>query len=240
MSVYDTIGTSYADTRRPDERIAAQIHAAVGEGSVVNVGAGAGSYEPPNTVLAVEPSAAMIAQRPAGSARCVQAGAEAIPAADGAFDVALAVLTIHHWTDVSRGLAEMRRVARRQVILTWDPDVFDRFWLIRDYLPESGAWDRARCPSVAEVAAHLGGEVEPVPIPHGCTDGFAGAYWRRPHAYLDPSVRANISLLAQQPEKAAAGIERLARDLESGMWAEHNAELLALDVFDVGYRLIRT
>src|SRR5947208_6206812 len=181
-AIYDGIGRTYASTRRPDPRVEVAVRVALGDAaSVVNVGAGAGSYEPAQTVLAVEPSAAMIAQRPPGAAPAVQATAEAIPLADGECDAALAVLTIHHWADQERGVSEMRRVAGRVVILTWDPDYAEAFWLVRDYLPESTALDRRRMPAIRRVCEWLGGaEVTPVPVPHDCVDGFFGAYWRRP------------------------------------------------------------
>jgi SAM-dependent methyltransferase len=177
-AIYDRIGRTYASTRRPDPRIEAAIRAALGEAqSVVNVGAGTGSYEPPQTVLAVEPSAAMIAQRPPGAAPAVQATAERIPLPDDACDAALAVLTVHHWADPPRGVHEMRRVARRVVILTWDPDFAEAFWLVREYLPESAELDRGRMPTIAEVCEWMGGgEVAPVPVPHDCVDGFFGTF----------------------------------------------------------------
>jgi SAM-dependent methyltransferase len=226
--------------RRADPRIAEQIVRAVGTGTtVVNVGAGAGSYEPPGTVVAVEPSAVMIAQRPRAAAPCVQASAEALPFEDGAFDVALAVLTIHHWSGLPAGIAELRRIARRQVILTFDCDRTADFWLVRDYLPESVALDRRRLPPLDHITALLGGaHVETVPVPHDCTDGFFGAYWRRPQAYLDPAVRAGISNFALLGDAAAQGLERLAADIASGQWARTNAGLLELGELDLGYRLL--
>jgi SAM-dependent methyltransferase len=238
VAVYDAIGATYAATRRADPRIAAQLWQAVGPGTVVNVGAGTGSYEPPATQLAVEPSAAMIAQRPAGAAPCVQGSAEALPAADDAFDVALAVLTVHHWSDLQQGLAELRRVARRTVLLTWDARRCDAFWLLRDYLPGSIAWEQARFPAVDELARRLGGRVDVVPVPHDCIDGFAGAFWRRPAAYLDPLVRAGMSNFADLGEAALPALERLRADLESGAWHVRNRELLALDALDLGYRIV--
>jgi SAM-dependent methyltransferase len=232
MPVYDRIGVTYAQTRRPDPRIDAAIRRALaGARSVVNVGAGAGSYEPPETVLAVEPSAVMIAQRPAGLAPAVQTTAEAIPLEDGAVDAALAVLTIHHWPDPARGFAEMCRVARRIVVLTWDPALARSFWLSREYLPDEAVeWDIARCPPLGAVTEFVGGEavVTPVPIPHDCTDGFFGAFWRRPEAYLDPVVRAGISNLAQFGDALAPAFECLAADLESGEWHRRHADLLEL------------
>jgi SAM-dependent methyltransferase len=241
--LYDRIGATYASTRRPDPRLAARIAAAVGPGTVVNVGAGAGSYEPAGTVLAVEPSAVMIAQRPPGAAPAVQGFAEALPCADDAFDVALAILTIHHWRDPSRGLAELRRVAReRVVLLTWDPAFREAHWLWRDYLGPARS-DAHRFMPFAALIAELGGpanvRVEPWLVPHDCVDGFAGAFWRRPRAYLDPAVRAGISTFAREPADAFdAPLERLADDLTSGAFARRYADVLALDELDLGYRIV--
>jgi len=241
-ALYDTIGRSYADTRRPDLRIAAAIeHALEGTSAVVNVGAGAGSYEPPQTRWAIEPSQTMIDQRRPGAAPAIQSTAERIPLADGEADAALAVLTIHHWSDLGAGIAEMRRVAGgRVVILTWDPLVGTSHWLSRDYLPELAAWDATRFLPIEDVAALMGGaEATVVPVPHDCTDGFLGAFWRRPAAYLDPAVRAGISFFAHPDAPSFdAGLTRLRADLESGEWARRNAELLELDELDVGYRLL--
>jgi SAM-dependent methyltransferase len=242
MAIYDTIGATYTTTRRPDPRIAAQIHAALGDAeTVINVGAGTGSYEPPQTVLAVEPSAVMIAQRPVGAAPAIQAGAESIPLGDDAADAVMALLTVHHWTDLEAGVAEMRRIARRRiVVLTWDQSVTRETWLLSEYLPEAAALDDARAIPVEHLAALLGAtRIEPVPTPHDCTDGFAVAYWRRPEAYLDPVVRAGISMLAQTGEEAIApGLSRLADDLSNGRWHDRHADLLTLDETDVGYRLL--
>ncbi|MDW6062397.1 methyltransferase domain-containing protein [Streptomyces sp. FXJ1.4098] len=242
-TTYDTLGTTYARTRQPDARIAAQIHAALGSVTdVINVGAGTGSYEPPQTALAVEPSQVMIAQRPPGSAPAVQAVAERLPLRDNAADAVMALLTVHHWTDLAAGIDELRRVARRRiVILTWDQQVFrERFWLVRDYLPEAAAFDDTRATPTEQLVDLLGGaRQEPVPVPHDCVDGFGAAYWRRPEAYLDPQVRAGISLLAQTGEDTIApGLARLADDLATGRWHTRHAGLLALDTFDVGYRLL--
>ncbi len=238
---YDRIGTTYASTRRPDPRIQAAIWDALGDAeTVVNVGAGSGSYEPPQTVLAVEPSAVMIAQRPAGLAPVVQASAEAIPLADDAVDVALAVLTNHHWDDQERGFAEMRRVARRVVVFTWDPDFAEAFWLVRDYVPESAAYDRGRFLSLERVAelAGVGATVTTVPVPHDCWDGFFGAFWRSPEAYLDPHVRAGMSNLAHFGARYDAAFARLAADIQSGAWKARHRDLLELSEIDLGYRLV--
>jgi SAM-dependent methyltransferase len=241
-AVYDEIGRSYVVTRRSDPRIQAAIWAALGDAkTVVNVGAGAGSYEPPTTILAVEPSAAMISQRPAGSAPAVQATAERIPLADASCDAALAVLTVHHWSNPGQGVHEMRRVAGRVVIFTWDPSFADRFWFARDYLPESVAFDKARVPPIAQVTEWIGGaDVSVVPVPHDCTDGFFSAYWRRPEAYLDPTVRAGASNLAQLGAPVDRAVATLREDLRTGVWHDRNRALLDLDEIDLGYRLLIT
>ncbi|MFN0096410.1 MAG: class I SAM-dependent methyltransferase [Dehalococcoidia bacterium] len=239
--LYDAIGKTYANTRRPDPRIQAQIWAELDQArSVVNVGAGAGSYEPPQTVLAVEPSATMIAQRPPGSAPAALATAERIPLPDASVDAALCILTIHHWPDLAAGFAELRRVARRAVILSWDPDVSESFWLVADYFPRIGLNDRAAGVEIPRVLDLLGGgRVAPVPVPHDCLDGFLGAYWRRPEAYLDPRTRAGISAFGKlTASELEHGLRRLAEDVESGAWPRNHTELLPLDELDLGYRLI--
>ena len=242
MALYDSIGRTYSSTRRADPRIAAAIADALGEAaSVINVGAGAGSYEPVQTIAAVEPSRVMIAQRPPGSAPAVQAVAEHIPLRDRCAEAALAVLTVHHWSDVAAGIAEMRRVARRRLVFfTWQPRPFASFWLLSEYLPEAARVDAAMAEPIRVLARLLrGAEVRPVPVPHDCTDGFAAAYWRRPEAYLDPAVRAGISVLAKTGEEALrAGLNRLADDLRTGRWHDNHADLIQLDSLDVGYSLV--
>ncbi len=242
-SVYDKIGIGYSLTRVPDPRIAVRIIQALGDSaSVVNVGAGTGSYEPRDRrVVAVEPSATMIRQRPTGSAPVIQGAAESLPLIDGAVDSALAILTVHHWTDPARGFVEMRRVARRRVvILTWDQDVWESFWLIREYLPCIRDLDRRRALAIADIVSALGeSQIISVPIPHDCIDGFHGAFWRRPKAYLDPRVRSGISTLAaMSPDELDEGLSRLAADIESGAWEAQHRSLSDLDELDLGYRLI--
>jgi SAM-dependent methyltransferase len=241
-AVYDRIGRTYASTRQPDPRIAAAIMRGLGDaGSVVNVGAGAGAYEPADrAVVAVEPSWRMIQQRHAGAARVVQASAEALPFPEETFDAALAVLTLHHWADWRRGLDEMRRVANRLVLFTIEPTDVGNFWLTDAYLPEIVRLDQERCPSVGEVVGHVGNcKVEHVAIPHDCVDGFLAAFWRRPEAYLDARVRAGISAFALLDQKAVArGMERLKADLESGAWEERFGNIRSLDALDVCYRLV--
>ncbi|MFD5632995.1 class I SAM-dependent methyltransferase [Streptomyces sp. NPDC127077] len=243
MAIYDTLGATYGRTRQPDPRIARQVHAALGDArTVINIGAGTGSYEPEQTVLAVEPSQIMIAQRPRGSAPAVCAVAEQLPLRADAADAVMALLTVHHWTDLAAGITELRRVARRRiVILTWDQEIFrETFWLVREYLPQAAAFDDNRAVPIGRLEALLGGaRVEPVHVPHDCTDGFGAAFWRRPHAYLDPQVRAGISMFAQTGEAALApGLAALTEDLATGHWHRRQADLLALDTFDVGYRLL--
>jgi len=237
---YDIIGRAYTLSRRADPRIAGRVSAALGGArSVLNVGAGAGSYEPSDRrVLAAEPSAVMLAQRPGGAAPAVRALAESLPFADGAFDAALAVLTVHHWSERRAGLGELRRVARgRVVILTWDP-AHPGFWLTRDYFPDLVEFDRRVFPALADFEAALGPvEVSAVPVPHDCADGFLGAYWRRPEAYLDEAVRAGISTFARLGDLGPR-LERLREDLTSGRWRAKNSGLLDLEELDVGYRLV--
>lgn len=240
MTAYDSIGVGYAAYRRPDRRIAARVRAAIGDaGSVVNVGAGVGSYEPENVaVTAVDPSRGMLDQRPAGEVDLVRAAAEHLPFRDRSFDVALAILTVHHWRDVRAGLREMVRVARRRiVILTWDP-AHDGFWLTRDYFPEILEADRAAFPSLLALEAALGTvQVQPVPVPADCSDGFLGAYWRRPAAYLNPDARRAISTFSRVRAPVPA-LARLRADLQDGTWLKRNAGLTGCEEMDLGYRLI--
>ncbi len=239
-ALYDAIGDGYTRRRRADPRLAAALWAALGDATtLVNVGAGSGSYEPSDrNVVAVEPSAVMLAQRSAHAAPAVCARAEALPFADGAFDGALAVLTIHHWADQARGLAECARVAReRVVLLTWDP-ASDGFWLVREYFPELLAHDRTLFPRLDAIAAVLGElEVCTLPIPADCVDGFLGAFWQRPAAYLDPAERAGMSSFARVADPAAQ-LDRLRADIDSGAWAARHASLMGRTELDVGYRVV--
>jgi SAM-dependent methyltransferase len=238
-ALYDRIGVGYAMRRRPDARIAAQIDAALGScHRVLNVGAGAGSYEPPNRfVVAVEPSAAMIGQRAAAAAPVVQASASRLPFQDQSFDAALAVLTVHHWPQRERGLAEMRRVAReRVVIFTWDPQHAD-FWLLEQYFPEILEMDRLAFPSMREIETAVGpATAHVVAVPADCSDGFLGAYWQRPAHYLDAQTRAAISAFSKFDP--TAGLSRLRRDLDDGTWLDQHGALHELRELDIGYRLV--
>jgi SAM-dependent methyltransferase len=239
---YDEIGVSYRSARKPDPRIARQVSAALGGArTIVNVGAGPGSYEPAGRrLVAVEPSAVMLAQRPAAAAPAVRAIAEQLPFADNSFEAALAILTVHHWTDAARGLAELRRVAARIVILTTAAERINQLWLTADYFPGSA---RARRPEIqpGRLASMLGGEVriETVPVPRDCTDGFGEAYWARPEAYLDPEVRAGMSACSLLgPPEIEDGARRLRADLASGRWDDRYGHLRELAELDTGHRLI--
>lgn len=241
-AIYDglALAEGYAIRRRPEPRIASAILSALGDAqTVINVGAGTGSYEPTDRIVqAVEPSVLMIGQRAQDAAPCVQASAESLPFDAKTFDAAMAVLTIHHWSDWRAGLREMRRVARRRIVLlTFDVDA-SNFWLTRDYFPSLMDLDRRIMPRLADMADELGAfHVAPVPVPHDCVDGFLGAFWRRPHLYLDPIVRRSMSSFSRID--AEDGLKRLAVDLENGAWRERYADLLALEEMDIGYRLLR-
>jgi len=238
--LYDTIGASYTVTRRTEPRIAARIWAALGDArTIVNVGAGTGSYEPPDRhVLAVEPSALMRSRRQPEAAPSLAGCAEHLPFDDQSFDAAMALSTVHHWQDPIAGLREMRRVARRVVVFTFDTSTLGRFWLSRDYLPELADLLVGR-PSLTEEARAIGARTEPLPIPWDCADGFFEAYWRRPEAYLDEDVRRGISVFAKVgPAAEQSAVHRLRKDLASGRWARRNYDLLDLDAAELGLRLL--
>ncbi|WP_329055633.1 class I SAM-dependent methyltransferase [Amycolatopsis sp. NBC_01488] len=241
MTRYDEIGVGYALGRRTDPRWLAPVLAAVGSAvTMLDVGSGTGSYEPPSRrVVAVEPSAEMIRQRPPGAAPVVRAIAEALPFPDRAFDAALAVLTVHHWGDWRRGLDELRRVSSRQVVLAYDTALHNDFWLVREYVPEVAELERSR-PSAPEIADFLdASSVISLPVPWDFADGVFPAHWRRPEAYLDPAVRRSCSALAQtSPAAVERGMTRLREDLESGRWHEEHADLLDLPEWDAGFRLV--
>jgi SAM-dependent methyltransferase len=239
---YDRIGAVYARHRRPDPRLQAQIDRALGDAErVVNIGAGTGSYEPlGRRVVAVEPSAVMISQRRTPGTVVVQTVAEDLPFEDDSFDAAMAIFTVHHWSDPVAGLRQMARVAPRVVVLTFDPVVHNTFWLVQDYLPESNALASTNCLGPEAVAETIGAnDIEIVPVPADCIDGFNWAYWRRPAAYLDPEVRACISGLALLDDAlVAARMEKLRSDLVDGTWDERHGDLMDEDSIDGGLRLV--
>lgn len=240
---YDRMGLGYGAVRRPDPRIAAQIEAALGDAqSVLNVGAGTGSYEPTGRdVTAVEPSRTMIEQRPPEAAPVVEAFAESLPFEDDGFDAAMALITVHHWSDARTGLAEMVRVARRRVlVLTFTPTPPVELWMARDYFPRILEFHERVMLPIDELASMLpGASVEPVPIPSRCTDGFWLAVWDRPEMHLDPNVRrASSSWHHMDQEEIDDGLARLSADLESGRWDERNGHLRTQAGLDVGLRLV--
>jgi SAM-dependent methyltransferase len=239
---YDRLGTTYTATRREDPELAGQIHTALGDGrTLLNVGAGAGAYEPRDrTVLAVEPSPVMVAQRPADAAPAVLAPAERLPFVDGSFDAAMALHTVHHWTDPAAGLRELRRVARRVVVVAGDADVFDRLWLAAEYFPDMSFGGR-RDLHPQSIAERLGGrtEIRPLHVPVSCVDGFPEAFMGRPEAYLDPAVRRNMSPFRLLPEdEVIAGVDRLRHDLASGAWDARHGSLRRASHLDTGLRIV--
>jgi SAM-dependent methyltransferase len=239
---YERHGRDYAGARATDPRIAARIHTALGDArTVVNVGAGSGSYEPADRhVIPIEPAAAMRAERPRDSAPAIDAVAEALPLDDDAVDAAMAVITIQHWADPAAGLRELRRVARGPVVVvTFDPDRFADHWLM-EYVPEVLADDRARFPAIGFVAETLGGaRVEPVPIPADCRDGFLEAYYARPEAFLDPAVRGSQSIWPRLPPGVEdRAIASLAADLDSGRWDDRHGDLRTTPEYHGALRLV--
>lgn len=238
--LYDTIGSNYGGVRRPDPYWHNHIGQHLGsKESVINIGAGTGSYEPRGKrIVAVEPSFTMIKQRPIGAASVVQAIAEALPFRDESFSIAMSVLSSHHWEARSDAFEEIGRVlTRKAVFVTWDP-AHEGYWLTQDYFPEIVAIDREIFPSISEFE-HAFGQIEVyvLPVRHNCEDGFLGAYWRRPYAYLDSGVRGGISTFSKLRD-AASGLDQLSRDLESGEWLRRYGYLLENEVLDLGYRII--
>lgn len=238
IALYDRIGVNYSELRKPDPRIADAIHGALGQAqTVLNIGAGTGSYEPTDRqVTAVEPSLEMVRKRSRLAADAIQAFADDLPFDDNYFDAAMAILTIHHWPDIEAGLREVRRVTRgRIVILTFDP-LFQP-WLT-DYFPELAALDNACMPAMENYERWLGPvELIPVLVPHDCTDGFLYAYWRRPEAYLDARIRSGISSFWAIGD-VGPGLKKLEHDISTGEWERRYADLLTRDVYDAGYRIV--
>ncbi len=239
-TLYDSIGQGYSSGRQSDPRIASQIHGFLaGAQSILNLGAGAGSYEPPQAnLVAVEPSETMIRQRPRSAHRVVRAFAESLPFADSSFSHCMSVLSMHHWTNRQAAFREILRVTRDQlVVVTWDPNA-EGFWLTRDYFPEIYQIDKDIFPPLAEFARAFGEiQVVTLPIPATCTDGFTGAYWRRPDAYLDRGILERMSTFAKISD-TETGLAQLQRDLRTGEWLRRNVDLLDKEELDIGYRIV--
>jgi SAM-dependent methyltransferase len=240
---YEAHGAGYAAIRRPDPRIEALVHAALGDArTVLNVGAGAGSYEPTDRyVIALEPAAAMRAQRGPHRVPAIAGFAETLPLDDGAVDAVMAMMTVHQWSDLDRGLRELRRVSRGPVVvLAGDGDSLPRYWL-NDYAPELIAAEQRRYPPIAHIAERLGArsEVQAVSIPLDCTDGFTEAFYGRPERLLDPAVRKAQSSWGFMPEGAEARfVETLSADLASGRWDQRYGDLRTQPTFESSMRLI--
>lgn len=238
---YDRIGRGYRGTRRSDPRLAGEIWQALGDArTVLNVGAGTGSYEPSDRwVLAVEPSSAMIAQRPSDAAPVLQASVEALPLADQTIDAAMAILTLHHWDSVEAGLSELLRVVRKRIVLVTMEDSLN-LWIVHDYLPELLGQHAARFPTIdhlCELLPHP--EVRVLRVPHDCQDGFMAAFWARPDAYLDPTTRAATSPWHDlAPTVVDRALTQLREDLDTGEWRRRYGDLLTHTELDVGMRLI--
>lgn len=245
MARYDTIGRGYSRTRREDPRLRAQLHAALADArTVVNVGAGAGSYEPRDRhVIAIEPSDVMVAQRAHDLAPAIRASAGSIPLRDRSVDAAMAVLSVHHWDgEREQGVRELRRVARGAVvILTYDPEVSGAMWLMKDYLPEVAALDLRIFPRLEQLAEWLGGtgRIDEIPIPRDTPDWMLGSFWAHPERVLDADARAATSGFARMPpEVVERVVTAVARDLASGLWDERHGHLRSLEALDVGLRLV--
>jgi Methyltransferase domain len=242
LPIYEPIGKTYAATRQPDVRIATQIRHALGDVTrVINVGAGAGSYEPTDCdVVAIDPSITMLRQRSDSACPSVVGRAESLPFSDGSFDAAMGTFTLHHWTDLATGLREVQRISSRQVFLLYEPSYASEMWIVK-YFPEILELPHEkRAPSVSDLSVLLNIErVEMVPVPNDCTDGFGGAYWARPERYLETSVQAGMSMLAAlQPAVRAAGTARLHDSLSSGEWDATYGHLRTTESTDLGYRLV--
>jgi len=245
MARYDTIGHGYSKTRREDPRFRALIHAALGDArSVVNVGAGAGAYEPRDRyVIAIEPSDVMVAQRPVDLAPAIKASAGNIPLRDRSVDAAMAIVSVHHWDEErEQGVRELRRVARGPVvILTYDATVSGAMWLMADYLPEVAEMDRQIFPPPEQLAKWLGGEVriDTIPMPRDTLDWMLGSFWAHPERVLDARARAATSGFARMSSDVVERVvSAVYRDLADGLWDRRYGHLRSLDALDVGLRLV--
>ncbi|MGA9856893.1 MAG: class I SAM-dependent methyltransferase [Solirubrobacteraceae bacterium] len=242
---YERIGHGYARTRREDPHLAGQIHEALGAArTVLNVGAGAGSYEPRDRhVIAIEPSDVMAAQRPADLAPAVRASAGDLPLRDQSVDAAMAILSVHHWDrEQEQGVRELRRVARGPVVIvTYDEPVSSQMWLIADYLPEVAELDRRTMPAVDALAGWLGGSttVHAVPVSRDTPDWTFGSFWAHPERVLDSDARGATSGFARlDPQVEQRVVRAVADDLQNGVWEQRHGHLRRLQAFDVGLRLL--
>jgi SAM-dependent methyltransferase len=242
---YDRIGVGYARSRHEDPALAAQIHDALGDAAtVVNVGAGAGSYEPADRhVIAIEPSDVMAAQRPPERVPAIRAFADDLPLFDRSVDAAMSVLSLHHWDEgQERGVRELRRVARGPVVLvTFDPHVCNRMWVVADYLPELAELDRRIFPAFETLAGWLGGDTEEIVLPtaRDTPDWTFASFWAHPERVLDADARAATSGFARMPPEVIERVDReLRADLASGRWDERYGHLRELDEYDAGMRLV--
>jgi len=239
-AIYDAIGITYSVTRCTDPKIAKQLYAELqGAARIVNIGAGTGSYEPDNVELvAVEPSSAMISQRKTDSHRVVKAFAEKLPFENSSFSHAMTVLSMHHWENRALAFSEINRVATEKfVAITWDP-TSDPFWLTRDYFPKIYEIDKCIFPELEELNEHFDEvKMNSLQIPSDCKDGFLAAFWKRPEAYLSSKVRQSISAFSEI-KGLSEGLQKLADDLASGVWAKSNRAILSSSSLDAGYRVI--
>lgn len=236
---YDYLAKHYKSFRKSDPRIAERIQFHLqGAQRILNVGAGIGSYEPGNyEVIALEPSHEMISKRINSKTTLIQGFAEDMPFNDNHFDCSMAILTLHHWSDIILGLKEMMRVTKDKIVLLTWIGYENNFWLV-DYIPEIVRMDENLFPTLEELHEILGDIfVETIKIPHDCTDGFMCAYWRRPEMYLNPSARKAISTFSRISEHQE-GLNKLDDDIKSGSWTKKYKHLLEKESLDLGYRLI--
>ena len=238
--IYDKIGVNYARQRQTDPRLLEQITTKLkGAKRILNIGAGAGSYEPPNMdLVALEPSSKMINQRAKDAYPVVQGSAENLPFDNNSFSHVMTILSMHHWINKPKAFKEINRVAKeRFVAVSWNPEA-EPFWLTRDYFPEMYEADRAIFPKLNELNLYFGDvKMVPLSIPEDCIDGFLAAYWKRPEAYLNPTVRQSISTFSKL-KSVEKGLQKLKNDLDSGVWLERNKEILNSSSLDAGYVLI--
>jgi SAM-dependent methyltransferase len=241
---YDKLGQKYSVKRQTEPAIFSYIVKALGDAAtVLNVGAGTGSYEPTDRyVIAVEPSLVMRSQRESNNKNpAVIAFADNLPFDDNSFEASTAFVTVHHWSDIHKGLHELRRVTKNQVIImTFDPEALDDFWNAI-YFPELIEAEKKRYPSIDFITTALGGtcEVQKIPIPFDCADGFQEAFYGRPEAFLDKQVRQSQSAWGFiSPEVEEKYIKDFAEELASGEWDKKYGHYRTQPSFTCALRLI--